>query len=154
VVCSYDFFCCDTLWDGVCDGEAELLCTCCPGQDPGYCIPNPPCNCCTGGYVAGCDCPSCEAKVCETDAFCCDVGWDYVCNAEAQNLCSCCANQFPGFCGLGVGSQGCNCCQGGDGVGCDDTTCEASVCAVDWFCCDIGWDSVCNEEAAEVCTCC
>jgi hypothetical protein len=38
VVCAYDSFCCDTVWDGVCDGEALSLCTCCPGQNPGYCV--------------------------------------------------------------------------------------------------------------------
>jgi len=38
VVCAFDSFCCIVTWDGVCDGEATSLCTCCPGQDPGYCV--------------------------------------------------------------------------------------------------------------------
>jgi hypothetical protein len=37
-VCNFDSFCCNVTWDGVCDGEAFSLCTCCPGQDPGYCV--------------------------------------------------------------------------------------------------------------------
>jgi hypothetical protein len=38
VVCAFDSFCCIVTWDGVCDGEATSLCTCCAGQDPGYCV--------------------------------------------------------------------------------------------------------------------
>ena len=31
--------------------------------------------------------------------------------------------------------------------GCDDAACEASVCSIDPFCCDIAWDGICADEA-------
>jgi hypothetical protein len=37
-VCSIDSLCCwETGWDAFCALEAEMWCTCCTGQDPGYC---------------------------------------------------------------------------------------------------------------------
>ena len=42
----------------------------------------------------------------------------------------------------------CNCCAGGDGVGCDCQACEDIVCTLDPFCCNDSWDSVCDEGAA------
>jgi hypothetical protein len=38
LICSLDSFCCDTLWDDVCDQGAASVCTCCAGQDPGTCV--------------------------------------------------------------------------------------------------------------------
>jgi hypothetical protein len=37
-VCSFDTYCCTVAWDSICDGEALSFCTCCPGQNPGYCV--------------------------------------------------------------------------------------------------------------------
>ncbi|MCB0650497.1 MAG: HYR domain-containing protein, partial [Saprospiraceae bacterium] len=37
------------------------------------------------------------------------------------------------------------------GLGCSDPACEATVCAVDPFCCNNSWDSVCASEAAQLC---
>ena len=48
----------------------------------------------------------------------------------------------------------CNCCNGGDGVGCDCQACEDIVCAVDPICCDAQWDGLCDAEAATLCSCC
>ena len=48
----------------------------------------------------------------------------------------------------------CNCCYGGNAVGCNDATCESIVCAVDPFCCNVDWDSICSGEAQTLCTCC
>jgi len=36
-VCDFDPVCCSVNWDFICDGTADALCTCCPGQDPGVC---------------------------------------------------------------------------------------------------------------------
>ena len=112
------------------------------------------CDCCTGGNGTGCDCAPCEDKVCTMDLFCCAVFWDAACDEEAQANCTCCSGQDPGSCDGGGGPSGCNCCSGGDGIGCDDATCSDAVCAVDWFCCEVAWDPLCNAIAESQCTCC
>ena len=48
----------------------------------------------------------------------------------------------------------CNCCTGGNGLGCDCQACEDIVCAADPFCCNSAWDAICNNEGEELCTCC
>jgi hypothetical protein len=35
--------------------------------------------------------------------------------------------------------------------GCDDAVCEATVCAIDAFCCDVSWDGICAGEAIDMC---
>ena len=48
----------------------------------------------------------------------------------------------------------CNCCEGGDAVGCDDDACESLVCGIlDPYCCEVEWDWVCAAEAWD-CLCC
>jgi subtilisin-like proprotein convertase family protein len=102
-VCAIDPFCCDTSWDGICQGEAFSLCTdlCGGNQDPcdGTEIPEnePDCggignvgqgsNCCFASGGLGCDDPDCQAAVCAVDAFCCDTAWDGICAGEAATLC-------------------------------------------------------------------
>jgi len=36
-------------------------------------------------------------------------------------------------------------------TGCDDAVCEATVCAADSFCCDVGWDGICVTAAFAMC---
>ncbi len=55
---------------------------------------------------------------------------------------------------------GCNCCDGGNPTqpGCDDATCQACVCGIDPFCCNVAWDDTCDNQASQncaaSCTCC
>ena len=56
-----------------------------------------------------------------------------------------CAEQLPT--GLPEGLS--NCCTAHGGVGCDDATCQAAVCAADSFCCNVAWDSICATEAVD-----
>ena len=35
--------------------------------------------------------------------------------------------------------------------GCENGDCEAAVCAVDSFCCNVAWDSICANEALDIC---
>jgi hypothetical protein len=58
------------------------------------------------------------------------------------------------FCGDCYGGFGSNCCIANGTPGCDDPECEAIVCAVDPFCCDVAWDSICADEADELCGIC
>jgi hypothetical protein len=104
-VCGADPFCCSVAWDGICAGEAESLCTCCPGQDPGTCGGGggddgggTPCDCCDAPGTLGCDCASCTNTVCGLDPFCCSVAWDTICSGEAESFCTCCPGQTPGTC--------------------------------------------------------
>jgi hypothetical protein len=48
----------------------------------------------------------------------------------------------------------CNCCSGGNGVGCDCQVCEEIVCTQDSFCCDGLWDGYCDFLAETLCSCC
>jgi hypothetical protein len=40
-----------------------------------------------------------------------------------------------------------NCCSAHSWTGCNDPACEASVCSYDPYCCEVGWDSICANEA-------
>jgi hypothetical protein len=44
-----------------------------------------------------------------------------------------------------------DCCFPHGSVGCEDPACEALVCEVDPFCCDTEWDTLCADEAADLC---
>jgi hypothetical protein len=44
-----------------------------------------------------------------------------------------------------------NCYTSHGGLGCDDAACEASVCAIDSFCCNVAWDNICAGEAVDLC---
>ncbi|MCB9323050.1 MAG: HYR domain-containing protein [Lewinellaceae bacterium] len=44
-----------------------------------------------------------------------------------------------------------NCLDAHAGVGCSDSGCEATVCAIDPFCCQNAWDATCASEAALYC---
>ena len=54
-----------------------------------------------------------------------------------------------------VGGGDGNCCIANGSPGCDDPDCEAAICAADPFCCDVTWDDVCAEAAANepLCDC-
>ena len=107
------------------------------------------CNCCSGGNGLGCDCQPCENIVCALDPFCCDTTWDRICDGQAAELCTCCTDGCDDD-----GSPPCNCCSGGGPLGCNCQPCEDLVCGADPFCCDTIWDVLCNNAAAELCTCC
>ncbi len=47
-----------------------------------------------------------------------------------------------------------NCCVANGGLGCDNDACEATVCAVDSFCCNVQWDGICAGEASDLCGIC
>jgi hypothetical protein len=48
----------------------------------------------------------------------------------------------------------CDCCAGGNGMGCDCASCEELVCGVEPFCCNVDWDEVCDALAESLCSCC
>ena len=44
-----------------------------------------------------------------------------------------------------------NCIEAHGGLGCEQLECEAAICAIDPFCCDIAWDGICASEALDIC---
>ncbi|MHC4429813.1 MAG: proprotein convertase P-domain-containing protein, partial [Planctomycetota bacterium] len=59
------------------------------------------------------------------------------------------------FCGdCPAGGGGSDCCIPNGTPGCDDPECEAIVCGMDPFCCDVAWDGICADEALEFCEIC
>ena len=66
------------------------------------------------------------------------------------------AVQVPVARTTGAGTGGCGDCNVPDPdflPGCSDPVCEAIVCSVDPFCCDVTWDQICADEAIDLCDC-
>lgn len=127
-------------------------------------------DCCVGGATPYCNDADCCNAVCAADSFCCAVAWDGICAQEAAIIClalcgpDCDLTCPPGSTAEAEGcgedtNGGCNapptsgstCCFANGGLGCDDVTCQDTVCAFDTFCCSIMWDGVCAGEAASLC---
>jgi hypothetical protein len=133
-VCDKDPLCCSNIWDSTCVLEATVDCA-------GSCECGVGDDCCEGHDTPGCSSESCQDCICELDAECCAVAWDQRCAEEAAAECAIeCPCVSPG-----------SCCEGHDGVGCDDLVCKTCVCELDEACCTIGWDNQCAEEAANEC---
>jgi hypothetical protein len=125
-VCATDPFCCDTEWDSICADEAIALCGLC---DIIGCM-NPPVDCDDGD--------ACTTDSCDPATGCMHTPVDCGDNDECT----------VDVCGPS------NCCGAHGGVGCNDSACQDVVCAIDPFCCDTEWDSICADEAIELCGAC
>jgi hypothetical protein len=73
---------------------------------------------------------------------------DALCDAPLETCANCPEDCPPppvcGAAGHDCGTTG--------GPGCDDVDCCCTVCAVDAFCCDVAWDTICVSEALALCT--
>ncbi|MCB9714372.1 MAG: hypothetical protein H6712_10970 [Myxococcales bacterium] len=79
-MCAADPYCCDTLWDGICAGNAPLVCGICAGDGCTHDL------CTTGGTLSlGCD--ACVDTICFYDSYCCDTAWDIFCVDEVETFC-------------------------------------------------------------------
>jgi hypothetical protein len=138
-VCAIDPFCCTNSWDGLCVSEAIDLCDGCGDPNANECCEASP------NDTPFCNERDCCEVVCAADPFCCNTEWDSICaNAALLNPacgCSPCGNADH------------NCFTQGD-PGCSDATCCATVCAQDLFCCTTAWDSICVDEASDLCNGC
>ncbi|MHC4990778.1 MAG: hypothetical protein ACYTGC_07330, partial [Planctomycetota bacterium] len=47
-----------------------------------------------------------------------------------------------------------DCCYDNGTPGCDDPACEALICGMDSFCCDVFWDQICADQALMLCQTC
>lgn len=99
---------------------------------------------CSEGDAPDAECNACTAEVCETDSYCCDGAWDATCVelAGISDSCGCSADT----CAHDV-------CESGDALDATCSECATAVCALDDFCCTIGWDTTCTELAATECGC-
>ncbi len=131
-VCAADPFCCSNSWDSLCVSEAGTLCATCGGSGSGSCF--------TPG-AAYCNDSYCCNTVCASDPFCCSTSWDSICVGEAYAMCTC-------------GGEDTHSCFSAGGPYCNDADCCNAVCAVDSFCCNVSWDSVCVGEAGPICASC
>jgi hypothetical protein len=132
--------CCNFAWDQDCADHAILVCDLiCGAAGTGSCF--------AAGQTPGCDNPECCEFVCSViDPFCCEAIWDQGCADDAFVFCPIPEPQ----CGA---PQTGDCFEANGSPFCDDQACCDTVCAVDPFCCDVTWDAICAEEAAELCAC-
>lgn len=136
-VCDFDHVCCEDEWDELCVFWAATLCQeTCPGP-PGDCFVNEGGSPCVAGTMPFSDDPLCCHAVCDLDSFCCEGLWDQVCVLAAQELCGDLCPAAPA-----CPSEG-DCLEPHAAPGCDDPAICQAVCAVDTYCCEFAWDSVC-----------
>lgn len=125
-------YCCDTQWDAACVQAGRDLTDTCGEPAAGSCLvvhENPNCNdetCCT--------------RVCAIDPHCCETTWDEACVQWGERYCFSCGNPRAG-----------SCCHQNSTPYCNDRVCCEQVCAVDSFCCETRWDSVCGQLATTIC---
>jgi hypothetical protein len=143
-VCEADPFCCDTEWDDLCAAQAAELCG--KGGGGGPCGDPTSGDCSTGNGSPGCADGDCCTTVCQADPFCCEVEWDDLCADQAAELCD--SGGGGGPCGAPTSGD---CAAANGSPGCADADCCATVCQADSFCCEIEWDDLCAEQAAELC---
>jgi len=123
--------CCDDVTgeciDGVlpcdCIGNHSVAVTCATVTPPCEFACCQPAGTCANSAVASCSGVAAPGSLCEDGGFACPV------TEEAE-----------GCCFAGNGSPGCN-----------DPLCSLAVCLRDDFCCDTVWDSLCAQEAYELC---
>ena len=150
-VCAKDPSCCDTTWDSVCVELARqsTRCGCGANWDCGD-----PCagSCCLPNGTPKCDDESCCDAVCADDSYCCDVEWDLVCAGMALTNDDC--TGLEDACPVAVcgDPDAGDCCFPNGTPSCNDENCCNDVCDDDPVCCDLAWDGVCAQIAAEICS--
>jgi hypothetical protein len=134
-ICQADPFCCTSAWDSICISEVGSLCgeTCTAGCGDSICDASLGENCST--CVA--DCGGCPVPVCG----------DAKCDPAVGEDCSTCAAD----CGTCGGTCAHDICVTGKPLDANCDKCAAAICAVDSFCCNSMWDSICVSEVQSVC---
>jgi hypothetical protein len=115
--------------DNNCDGLIDTGCPCAHDK------------CLAGGpLLPGCD--PCVAQICDVMPSCCTESWDAACVNAVQTICQC------GNCAWGCGHNICEYVGPPLLSGCDPG-CVTDICAVDSWCCNNGWDSLCVAQVQE-----
>ncbi|HEU4536050.1 MAG TPA: hypothetical protein VFS00_18125 [Polyangiaceae bacterium] len=106
---------------------------------------------CTQGPPLDGQCGPAAESVCAVDPYCCQTYWDNLCVNEVASV----ANSL--VCVASAGACGHTLCSDGPPLqaGCDappaSSSCVASVCAVDPYCCNVAWDRLCVDEVTSAC---
>ncbi len=106
---------------------------------------------CTEGAPLHPACGPCVASICAVDSYCCETAWDSLCVQEVRTVCGLLE------CAESAGSCSHALCAAGAPLGqsCDappaQTSCVDAICAVDSYCCSVGWDSTCVKQVSTVC---
>jgi hypothetical protein len=101
---------------------------------------------CQEGFALSPSCSPCANAVCAKKAACCDTTsgtWDAECVEIAGDTPGACA----GICYNGVSSCSHHECVDGVALPASCSTCAASVCERDPFCCNNKWDWICASQA-------
>jgi hypothetical protein len=99
-------------------------------------------KCTTGRRMMGSP-DACVQQICAADPYCCANAWDAYCVGEVTSVCGLqCQNCDANICHATA--------SGPIGNGCDGK-CAASIAAVDPYCAQAQWDSICVGEVASVC---
>lgn len=87
-LCTFDPYCCEVEWDGLCAGVANLTADCenavhpnCGNAKSGDCFE-------AVDSAPGCSDPACCGNVCAIDPYCCNFGWDATCANLAADMCN------------------------------------------------------------------
>jgi hypothetical protein len=108
-----------------------------------------PHNKCTTGAALAPECSPAVASICSVDPYCCTTAWDGLCVQEVRTVTNSLACP-AGTCGHSLCSTGVKLTSGCD-VPPASSSCVASICAVDPYCCSTSWDGLCVGEVASVC---
>ena len=131
-VCTKEAQCCSEQWSESCVNYVESL-------GCGDCNTGP---CCLPHSSPSCVDRSTSNCVCKTDKSCCQYSWNSTCVELAVSLgCTSCPTS-------GVGNST-SCCIPHQSSGCSNKNVQQCVCSIDFFCCDISWDSNCVKEVFE-----
>ncbi len=146
-----NFFCQDVASGyGVCAPCSNPAQACGQGGGGGGGGGSCPHGVCSQGAALKCN-DSCASKVCANDSYCCDTAWDDVCVGEVGQYCgqSCGGSSSSSSSSSGGGGGGCihDECSAGAKLAKNCSSCAASVCASDSYCCNTEWDSTCVDEA-------
>jgi hypothetical protein len=153
-VCGLDTFCCDTQWDALCAEAAGSSClgSCnCPAVGPLSCFGTTDCalNCTGPACVAECLAAADPNATAQLEAL---VDCAVLAGCTSANLATCvaqfCVAEFSVCEGY---TEPVDCCDAAPLLGCDGGECQDCVCSIDEFCCTVGWDGFCAQNAAGNC---
>jgi hypothetical protein len=168
-VCAADPFCCNSSWDSACVSRAKAVCSVCASTcTPTTCSAlGKNCGSVSNGCGGTLSCGTCAAgQTCTNNV--CTACTPTTCSALGKN-CGSVSNGCGGTLSCGTCAAGQTCtnnvcttpppsgtcahsqCTTGAKLTSGCTSCVASICAVDPYCCSTAWDSICVGRVASTC---